>query len=670
MKKPILWILLIALLLPAGACAMVSPESAVPGEGEMPVEEGGEIKVDEKEVVRLKKLFSITKEYENFNVRKMEEEGHKALGYQWYDDEGEITLMTDDKGTVLHYDKTLQGEKRGMANPKGMEPQGEKWLKKLAPDAGEYRPDRNLYRLDWNGRVTYGYQRYVNDLPVLGDVIDLSLKIDTGELVSYHRSYPLYKAGDFPKFTGDLAKVKKAYEEQLGIRRGFEVTREGPEEYTTEALYASLYPQRVLDTKTLLSVPRRIDNRPMEDNMKEAAMAEDSGGGLTSVEQKAIKTVKGMMTREEAIKRANEFFSTKGYETRRASLGKQGPDYFWTLNFVREDKDNYKDASFVLNGKTRDLAHLHITPPTVKGEPKEEVISGEPGQALLKKAAAFTERAEKGLMKRVSQKDALVEKRYLSTVILPRLEEGWYYFGENVELEIHGPDGKIYGFDKNFTPVKGTAPKEDIGLSKAREIAAKEGEEGLLYMVKDKKITIVYGMKNPVTLKADKGTVVRREKTPLTYSDLTDAKYPEIMELLGMYGIGFEGGKLLPKEKMTKEDLFQVLTQWGGQTPKQRWEPLKDFLGEKEFKPEEPASVVYAIKVLYGDNNFPKLDRMKNVFNESLFKDAKTYTDEEKAYLYTALGLGYLERKGELKGKEAITREDFLYMYYQISENR
>ncbi|MDO5713264.1 MAG: hypothetical protein Q4Q07_02415 [Tissierellia bacterium] len=620
---------------------------------------------EEKEVVRLKKLFSIDDSFDQFDVEKQSSELGEMTGYHWYNNGPggtNIDILVDDKGEIRSYRKYTEEENKKLYDPQGLEEVADKYLKEIYPKgAKEYIRDDKASYFEKSGQGRFYYQRKVNDLVVLGDTIEININMANKELIGFERSLeiPTISAKDFPKADKSLTeKGKQLFEKELGLVKGFQIFSKGKGLYDEIPYYAMLNENKLIDLKQEKVIRRQEDF--LQEEAKEVA-----ADGLSLVEQKGIDKVKDVISKEEAEKRIQEFFPLKGFKLERSFLSKYGEDHIWRMEYMGE-KDEGQWASFAIHGKTKALTHLSI--PTKNDEKQDP--SGTPKVDLSKEVKDFVDKAEKGLEDHLDFGKKEIEGSLVQFIHIPRKEGEFYYFGDGVSLNIHEKTKEIQYYNKEFTPYMAKAPKKDIGLEKAKEIAYKEGKLSTMYMYVDKKPILVFGLENPVRVHMETGKVEGNSgsQKSFIYRDLKDSKYPKEIEILGRYGIGFSGDTWDSKKAITEKDLLTLYNQAlydGGRDLEDMIRIFEKLTGEK-YSSDKEVSTFYGTKISFKLNGFKGLDQMKDVFNPKLFKDSGKHNDQEKAYLYSAYAMGLLDREGELKGHDPMTRDDLAHMIYQI----
>lgn len=652
---------------------------------------------------KMKKLFDITHDYENFDSEVSTYDNVIRYYLSWSDsskDIPDISIEVDKNENIISYYKNYKDKDQDKTNSIGIK-EAEKLALEFIKDIGG-KTEKQIIKADTRnvdpGYSSYGleFYRQVDGIVFYGNMLQLNVDKYRGEVLSYNSNWDYNIEFPDKNKAMEKEKIKKIFEDKLGLEliykskyNGYPRRAENPEFYL---VYGFLDRDKALDAISgeVVSVNRygTMDGGFGGSDAKEE-MAETSG--LTPEERKEIEKLSGIMGKDEIEKTAREILALdKGYKLTNTNLyssWKNKDEFLWSLYFETEGED-YKASNITLNAKTDELISFYKNQDYEGNKDKKSTINRE--EAL--------EIANNYLKKTVPQKADKIEyienafdendKSYNFNFI--RKEGDIYIEDDYISVGVNAIDKSIFSYDLNWYNGKIPSKGQIITMDKAYDILYDKVGYELFYikaydrninmerqMENKVKIKLVYDvpLNRPVNIEAKSGKLLDYsgdEYIPpreIEYSDLENSYARDKIKTLAEYGIGFNEGEFKPKDKIIQKDFAYLL--WRAVNPygesivdlDKIYEELinRGIVKENEKAPNNPMAKEEAVAFIIRAMNYEEVAKLKGIY-KNVFADSKDIKEEYIGHINLAYGFKIIQGDGgnppRLNPKNKLTRED------------
>ncbi len=627
----------------------------------------------------------------------------------WYNEDysKRLRVQADNDGNILNYyysddamnyiaPKFLKDELVGVAN---------KFIKTVANDIFtklEYVGVESLGT--YSGQYQYTYTRVENGIPMPDNVVTVGVNYNTGKVVSYSSNY-LYNI-DIPskdvKITKEEAKEKigKNVKMELSYQNAYTTDSKGNTTIKAFLVYSPNNSYIAVDAKTgeVYSTKNTWVTNEEATGMafdKESAKADS---GLTKEELAEIDNLKGLISKEEAIKAVKDNSSLwidGNAKAITANLYKQYTDnndknisYAWNIYMVDpreanyESKDTYRAyARATVDAKTGKIISFYSSVKDYNYMSKDEVAALSikydlaAGQKLLE-SFIKTQIPDLYAKSEFSNNDI----RYIIYDSLGnelprvfnynynRVNEGIRYDYNGIYGSVDGVTGKITSFSYNWNNnLTFESPKDVMSSSKAFDYYMSNDGFNLNYEVNTINSTspTSYSVKNEVRLVYSTniypsyispftgkqlgydGKEYVKSSDKYVYSDIKGNSMERSIKLLSDIGIGFTGGKFEPNKEIKGTELKEFLHGIG-------------FYNTQKFKVldnESSLSRLEISKVLISILGYDKLANIKGIYTID-FADKKSVKAEDVGIVSIVNGLKLVKAnsKNEFRPNDKLTR--------------
>ena len=623
---------------------------------------------EKKKVEEIKKIFSITGDYESFTISSdpmNSDTGSEYLNkliknksittYRWSDEKlGELSVSYTSDGEFISYNNNKWRNSSDEKNNK------EKYSKDEALKASENILkkaikdfDKKYVLSDYSIRpgsdyIELTYQRLLAGLPLADNYLDVSFSSETGEISDImlmgDNSYAITFLRD-KDFKGE-AKIspedaEKIFLEQSPLTLSYKVTRNGK---SVEKVFSS-------DVVDIDALTGKVFKNNLRDPYTPYATEEaKDSAGLSEVEVKKIDGLKDLKKKSEAKIKALEIVG-KSYTVESISLTSDKDNYYYRINLENEKNP----GSLLLNAKTLKLVSLDIY--NDKRDVKTKVTDEEAKKIALNFLEKYGDKTELNLGKIDVKKFD-----YLTILNIPRYVNSLPVLGEGLIIAVDD-EKNVVTYEKDFSTVDFSKAK-DIALTKdeANKIYLNSKNFGLKYEMTEKGPKLLYGkIKNIVPIVGedkilrDKFGDIVNFKDQISYEDFDKARDKDAINSLKDMEIGTIGKKL--SDKITYKEFLSLLNgrYQGDYFDYDRYDLDEDKVKDKKI-PEKDA-----IKILVIDKGFEDFTKAKGIFKEDIFKNQKSLGDYEIYYIL-AKGFGYIDK--EINPDKEPSLEEILYLIY------
>ncbi len=572
----------------------------------------------------------------------------------------------------------------------------------------------------YSGQYNYKFQRVENGIPMPDNTITVGVNYETGKVTSYDSNW-LYNV-KIPtadtKVTKEEAakKIGKTVKMELSYQNAYSTDSDGKTKIKAFLVYSPDNSYVSVDAKTGEVYTTQNEWVEKTDGYGSTESTnQDSGskvaGGLTEEEIIKVDEMKGLISKEDAIKAVTgnkNLLLDANLKSISASLSKRnyfyavGEDsqYIWqvSLSDPREVKDGSSDtyrahANASVDAKTGKVISFNASIKDYYDMDKKEWESVkvkytlEQGQKILEDflKAQIPDKFEKSVFSDNRESYIIAYDNNGKEVYggysynYNRVNEGIEYPYNGIYGSVDGVTGKIYSFSYNWNDdITFEAPKNIITADKAFDKYISNEGYHLVYEINnihsydasmEKMIsTASYSVDNEVRL------VYRTDITPAyispftgkqldsdgkeyvapedkyNYSDIKNTASGRNIRLLAEIGAGFEGGEFKPDTAITTRELTDILNQAGIYYNSNKYKMEINDSGLSRLLASK-----FAIQVL----GYEGIARLNGIYNTN-FKDQSEISDEYQGYTALAQGLNIItsNSSNEFRPNDKLTRAE------------
>ena len=538
----------------------------------------------------VKERIGETDEYDKVTANSQTSEDGTVYSFSWsYDDNGEyksLDVSIKESGIITHYSKyssdRRNGEKlsvnrlsadelmkKAQAFSDRLNPSLAEKIKVISAGDSDDLSDRDRY---------FTVQRYENDIPVLADTGSISISVD-GEVSNFWIDYTDTISFETADSIISRDDAKKAFEENFGFELCYIKKWNGrKKEYENMLVWQ---PAEGHDDEYISAVNGETVKRifPEYDGYLRAGgfanakseMAADEGGGnsaLTEAEIKALDTVAGLISQDEAEKKIRSLKPLKiSGKMKLKSIGMYHNEhgektYIYNMQF---DDGNSNSAFASINAETGELLRFYSYP---SGDTSDKV----PDTNKFKKLA---ESALKSLAPTYfPAKDENNSFRFSPSrsdgnfIWYDRYVNGIRCGAEYISLGFDTANNNITSF--NLIRTKNDFPSPDSAIT-ATEAAKAIFDEAVFEPVyiftcskeglkKYDKAIAVYNLGGNTVIDALTGKPADENvKAEADYTDISGHYAETAITTLCRYRIGYAGESFKPSEYITQKDFIAFL---------------------------------------------------------------------------------------------------------------
>lgn len=663
-------------------------------------------------IVKVKELFSIGSEYNEFSHTMSIDDGDVVFNLNWCDKKEklaniEVSITSD--GTIVGYEKWKPDYSEYKPRlPKISKDEGLKlskdFIKEVSPkviDKLKYIDDNNPLNVN-SDSYNYSFVRMENGIPYYNNRVNISIDNSTGEVKNYYTNWNMNLIFEDEENIKSLEDAQKLYKEKIGLDLLYKTTYE---DNSTKLFLA--YSPLEIDLCINAKDGEVISLYDYYNIYDEFECKEDSKGSskgeLNPDEQQAIEDMSGLISKKEAEKVCRDILELDSkYKLENIGLyenHRKNNEYFWEMYFLNDmDLNNNYYVSISIDAKTKELNSFYYDLPI---ESDKKVQYNE--EKSLKVAEEYIKKMSpdkfelmelkknyeniKGLKEQKKQ-----AKKYLFDFI--RKDGDSYVDEDGVSITVDATNGKISNYKIDWIDEK--LPSRDNVISKGEALDILFNDIGLelKYITperdgrnvnKNKKAILVYGLKSfkPAIIDANSGKILdyKGEEykllSPIIYNDIDNSYAKDKINILSQYGISLPSGEFEPKEKINQKDFLYLLAK--AKYPYIKIDQSKDSLytylinegivKEDEKSPDSIVTKEEGVKYIIRALEYDKIADLSGIYKD-IFKDTEDITPELKGYLSIAYGLKVIEGyDGFLNPKAELKREDGANIIYNYLFN-
>lgn len=655
-------------------------------------------------IIKCKKLFEITDEYDKFSSDVSSYDGKTYFDFNWLDSKGKlgnIKITTLSDGTIVSYEKNKPYyEDKSSGLPKITKKDGlrisKKFINKVNPNFlnNIFYVENDHPLVPNDSEFNYYFIRSEYGVPYYDNNINIFIDNNTGEVLSYYVNWDKDLVFPDTKDIISIDKAKEVYKEKIGLNLFYRIVYENndPKVYLA---YGVLNNNELIDAKTGELMYRNyyeFDKNAQEEN------TDSQKEELSPDEKDAISSASEIISKEEAEKKGREILEIdddfKLSSINIYSFLRNKGNYIWMLEFNKAVEDNNYSASVILNANTGGLISY------------DKCFPMEPDAKVKYKEDEALEIA-KDYIKKMNP-DELENIEYIPTGIsnknskeyyfrFVRKEEDAYLMDNGINVVVNGVDGTIDGYEINWMDYELPSKDNIISTNEAYKILFDDIEMELKYITTidnedennlKKKVKLCYGIKEdkPLNIDANTGKILNytgkpyKEAKIIKYKDIDESYAKEKIDILNQYGIAFPQDEFKPKENMTQKDFLYLLAKanfpydFDLEEKYLDGEFYKDLINsgiitEEELAPDSIITKEEGVKYIIRALGLQEVAEIGGIYKD-LFKDTNDIDPELKGYVSIAYGLNIVQgNDGYIRPKAALKREDGANMIYNFLFN-
>lgn len=639
----------------------------------------------EKLVLKAKEVFNIKDVYDNFEVNSSSDDEYGTiynLSWSKKDGSSDLNVSISKDMHITNYNK-YDNKKYETLKPKysydAMKKYAIDMIKKIDPiNAKSLKLNEKTYQnFGGDNAYTFNFDRYVNGKRVIGDGASITISYVDKSVQMYSLNYN--KGFDFSKTAEfDALKSNLTMDEAINIYKDNEylkpmikfVINEKKEPRLT---FKTIYSNELNANYFVNSTSKKYEryDYPIFLNTKDAA-AEEAMDGLSEYEVKGIDKIKGIKTKDEAVKKAKTFVkdSSKTKVTlSRLNQDYISKDYIYHINLEsgKDKKKTYYNISFDAKDLTL-LRYSKYNNYDNSDSEKKDLSSDE----LKKIAMDYVKKNASD----IDEKDLKLISAENNSIYFVRVVDGYYVPENSISIGVSRDTKEVNDYSRAWYRKPMSYEKAKISADEAYNIVKKEiqYEEAYKY-IRDKsdpaksKVVLSYMTKSTkIEIDAITGKLTNNRDEFRNYSDIDKSKYKDKATLLKQMGYAYLEDEIMPEKNLKQKDFMTFIYRYGSrnndvdETIDNAYQrALRDgVIKENEVNKDKEITNMDLAKFMV------RLKDMEELVNKDIFKpvNAKAkLTKEENAYLAIAKALGYID--GNAIDKNAkINRDEFINIAY------
>ena len=624
----------------------------------------------DSEVIRLKKIFDIGDEFDNFDISKSSNpDNFKSISYEWSNKDSDILVTTDDKGNIFTFSKYTYIDSKGpdlIKNKEDIIKVCNDFLDKIDPNLSKKYEFASI-SINFKESVAFlSFNRTVNGLEVINDNINMQVDLANKSVYQFTRTYSseIFKDNLFPN-PKEVKSKEDAYK-KIDKERPFYLSYlivDKDKEKEVLPVYSQLNNFFALDGIKLNFIDSPDNYGDYNEEAKDYAGAAVEKA-LSPVEEKEIGKIKGVKSLDDAKNFISKNFDIKGCKIVEKSLSKTSKDNY--AYYITYESDDYSKR-FILDAKDLNLLSYSYFR---YSDDKKSDLKTDDALAIAKK---FIEKFNKN--EDIDLENPFIEKSDYATGIRFYLKKNDHYVSNNyLDITVSNSDKMVASYALNVDDIKFEKMSKDlIDKNKANDIVKDNLKLVYAYVKDEVKLLYLFDDNDDIKINAKDGNLINDQGKALnnkdiSYKNIDDSKYKDEILYLTSLDIGLPGDRDL-KEKISIVDYIYLLNCLSNPTTYDK-DSLKDSINYYEFedlnkeKVDNNLSRADAVKWLMNQNSYRNLKDVKDVFDSSVFKDSSSIPKEYKAYYYIAKGLAIYDYD-KASPKENVSIEEALHFIYK-----
>lgn len=643
-------------------------------------------KTVEKLVLKAKEIFNIKDVYDNFEVNSSSDNDYGTiynLSWSKKDGSSDLNVSISNDMHITNYNK-YENKKYETLKPNYSYEALKKYaidtIKKIdSVNAKSLKLNESSYQnyIDDNAYI-FNFDRYVGDRRVIGDGASITINYVDKSVkrysLNYNHGFDFSKTAEFDALKSNLTmdEAINIFKENKYIKPmiKFVINEKKDPRITFKTIYSNELNANYFVNSTSKKYERYDYPVFLNNYMTKDAAAEGAMDGLSEHEVKGIDKIKGIKTKDEAVKKAKTF--VKDASKAKVTLSNLNQDYIskdyiYNINLEsgKDDKKTYYNVSF----DAKDLTLLRFSKYNNydNGDSDKKDLSSD---ELKKVAMDFIKKNASD----IDEKELKLISAENNSIYFVRVVDGYYIPENSINVSISKDTKEVTSYSRDWYRKPMSYEKAKISADEAYNVVKKEinYEEAYKY-IRDKadpaksKVVLCYMPKNTkIEIDAITGKLTNNTDEFRNYSDIDKSKYKDKATLLKQMGYAYLEDEIMPDKNLKQKDFMTFV--YGGS--RNDIDEAIDYayqralrngiIKENEVNKEKEVTNIDLAKFIV------RLEGMEELVNKDIFKQVNAkakLTSEENAYLAIAKALGYIN--GKVIDKNAkINRDEFINIIY------
>lgn len=643
-------------------------------------------KTVEKLVLKAKEIFNIKDVYDNFEVNSSSDNDYGTiynLSWSKKDGSSDLNVSISNDMHITNYNK-YENKKYETLKPNYSYEALKKYaidtIKKIDPvNAKSLKLNESSYQnyIDDNAYI-FNFDRYVGDRRVIGDGASITINYVDKSVkrysLNYNHGFDFSKTAEF-----DALKSNLTMDEAINIFKEnkylkpmikFVIDEKKDPRITFKTIYSNELNANYFVNSTSKKYERYDYPIFLNNFMTKDAAAEGAMDGLSEYEVKGIDKIKGIKTKDEAVKKAKTF--VKDASKAKVTLSNLNQDYIskdYVYNINMESGKDEKKTYYNISFDAKDLTLLRFSTYNNfdSGDNNKKDLSSD---ELKKIALDYIKKNASD----IDEKDLELMATENNTAYFVRVMDGYYIPENSISISVSKDTKEINEYSRAWyrKPIKYEKAKKSI--DEAYDVIKKEinYEEAYQY-IRDKSdpakssVVLTYMPKNTkIEIDAISGKLAKSNEELKNYSDIDKSKYKDKAILLKQMGYAYIEDEIMPEKNLKQKDFITFVYIFGSRDSDEIIDNAyqralrEGVIKANEVNREKEITNMDLAKFMI------RLKGMEELVGKDIFKNINTkakLTKEENAYLSLANALGYISGKTIDKNAK-VNRDEFINIVY------
>ena len=643
-------------------------------------------KTVEKLVLKAKEIFNIKDVYDNFEVNSSSDNDYGTiynLSWSKKDGSSDLNVSISNDMHITNYNK-YENKKYETLKPNYSYEALKKYaidtIKKIdSVNAKSLKLNESSYQnyIDDNAYI-FNFDRYVGDRRVIGDGASITINYVDKSVkrysLNYNHGFDFSKTAEFDALKSNLTmdEAINIFKENKYIKPmiKFVINEKKDPRITFKTIYSNELNANYFVNSTSKKYERYDYPVFLNNYMTKDAAAEGAMDGLSEYEVKGIDKIKGIKSKDEAVKKAKTF--VKDASKAKVTLSNLNQDYIskdyvYNINFEsgKDEKKTYYNIS--LDAKDLTLLRFSVYNNFDSGDNNKKDLSSD---ELKKIALDYIKKNASD----IDEKDLELMATENNTAYFVRVMDGYYIPENSISIGVSKDTKEINEYSRAWyrKPIKYEKAKKSI--DEAYDVIKKEinYEEAYQY-IRDKSdpakssVVLTYMPKNTkIEIDAISGKLAKSNEELKNYSDIDKSKYKDKAILLKQMGYAYIEDEIMPEKNLKQKDFITFVYIFGSRDSDEIIDNAyqralrEGVIKANEVSREKEITNMDLAKFMI------RLKGMEELVDKDIFKNINTkakLTKEENAYLSLANALGYISGKTIDKNAK-VNRDEFINIVY------
>lgn len=644
-------------------------------------------KTVEKLVLKAKDVFNIKDVYDNFEVNSSSDDQYGTiynLSWSKKDNSSQVSVSISKDIHITNYNK-YENKKYETLKPKysydALKKYASDMIKKIDPvNAKSLKLNENTYQnFGGDNAYTFNFDRYVNGKRVIGDGASITISYVDKSVqmfsLNYNKGFDFSKTAEF-----DALKSNLTMDEAINIYKDneylkpmikFVINEKKEPRLTFKTIYSNELNANYFVNSTSKKYERYDYPVFLNNYMTKDAATEEAMDGLSEYEVKGIDKIKGIKSKDDAVKKAKTY--VKDSNNTKVTLSNLNQDYI-TKDYIyhinlesgKDDKKTYYNISFDAKDLTL-LRYSKYNNYNNSDSDKKDLSSEE----LKKIAMDYIKKNASD----IDEKEVKLISAENNSIYFVRVMDGYYVPENSISIGVSMDTKEVNDFSRAWYRKPISYEKAKISADEAYNIVKKEiqYEEAYKYIrdksdpAKSKVVLTCMPKTTRIEIDAITGKLTNNTDEFRNYSDIDKSKYKDKATLLKQMGYAYLEDEIMPEKNLKQKDFMTFVY---GTSSRNDIDEAIDYayqrairngiIKENEVNKEKEVTTIDLAKFIV------RLKGMEELVGKDIFKpvNAKSkLTKEDNSYLVIAKALGYINSKAIDKNAK-INRDEFINIIY------